>query len=208
MAIKKSLLAAACLIAGCSEAPEKVERPVSSSEIAEGAVSPFEDQVTQIETEMGSQSSKDTSASPEAKPYLVESDLLSDKEAAAIDNAKMSPQAKALLAAVLIAENRDKRLGIKRTSMEDQIEQFRKKHDEDARSYAKEHKLEKARAEAEEAAARERDQLRDERRRAAMRCKDRKEIEILRYVETTGSPPNGAQDRTSSFWAECNLENL
>lgn len=203
MTIKKSLLAAACLIAGCSEAPGGTDRPVSHSEIAEGAVSPFEEQVKQVESEMASQQSTATSAPPSAGPYLAESDLLTDKEAAAIDNANISPQAKALLAAALIAENRDKRLGIKRTSMEEQTEQFMKKHDEDARRYVKENEIEKARAEAENAAVRSRDQIRGEKRLTATQCKERKEIEILRHVQATGSPPDGSQDRGSSFWAEC-----
>ena len=155
-----------------------------------------------------SQQSTARSAPSSAGPYLAESDLLTEKDQAAIDNANISPQAKALLAAALIAENRDKRLGIKRTSMEEQTEQLMKKHDEDARRYVKENELEKARAEAENAAARKRDQLREERRRAATQCKDRKEIEILRHLEATGSPPDGSQDRSSSFWAECHLENL
>lgn len=142
MTIKKSLLAAACLIAGCSEAPEGTDSPASYSEIAEGAVSPFEEQVKQAESEMASQQPTTMSAAPSAEPYLAETDLLTDKEAAAVDNANISPQAKALLAAALIAENRDKRLGIKRTSMEEQTEQFMKKRDEDARRYVKENEIE------------------------------------------------------------------
>lgn len=171
-------------------------------------MSTFEEQVKEVESEMASQQPTTTSAPPSTGPYLAESDLLTDKEAAAIDNANISPQAKALLAAALIAENRDKRLRIKRTSMEDQTEQFRKKHDEDARQHTKEYELEKARADAEAAEAQKRNQAREERRRASINCKEKKEIEILRHVENTGSPPHGSQDRSSAFWAECRLENL
>ncbi|KGB52655.1 hypothetical protein FG91_03400 [Sphingopyxis sp. LC81] len=205
MTIKKSLLAVACVIAGCSEVPQEKENAAPHSSSAAGT---FEEQVAQAESELGTSSSAAAPAPSAPESYFAKSDLLTAEEQTAIDNSAASPQARALLAAVLMAEKRDKRLGIKRTSLEEQTAQFRKKHDEDARRYAKEYELEKARSDAEAAESQKRNQAHEERRQTAIQCKERKEIEILRHLKDTGSPPDGSQDRSSAFWAECRLENL